>query len=153
MFDQAVKELAQNYSVTELREALLSLVKVKGQHITKAIDIKSILTPYAAEEQEYFLLITLNSSHEVIKIHEVTKGLLNRTLVHPREIFRRALLDNAASIIVAHNHPSGSVDPSPEDKEITTLINESARLMGITLLDHVIIGADNYYSFREDDSL
>jgi len=153
MFDQAVKELAQNYSVTELREALLSLVKVKGQHITKAIDIKFILTPYAAEEQEYFLLITLNSSHEVIKIHEVTKGLLNRTLVHPREIFRRALLDNAASIIVAHNHPSGSVDPSPEDKEITTLINESARLMGITLLDHVIIGADNYYSFREDDSL
>ena len=153
MFDQAVKELAQNYSVTELREALLSLVKVKGQHITKAIDIKSILTPSAAEEQEYFLLITLNSSHEVIKIHEVTKGLLNRTLVHPREIFRRALLDNAASIIVAHNHPSGSVDPSPEDKEITTLINESARLMGITLLDHVIIGADNYYSFREDDSL
>ncbi|MBN1892326.1 MAG: JAB domain-containing protein [Clostridiales bacterium] len=148
-----ISELREKYTVSELREALFSHMPQTGECIRAAVDAQQILKPYAAEEQEYFLLITLSAKHTVIKLHEVTKGILNRTLIHPREIFRRAIIDNAESVIVAHNHPSGNVEPSPEDREITRRLKEAGAIMGIPLLDHIIVGSDSYYGFQENAEL
>jgi DNA repair protein RadC len=79
----------------------------------------------------------------------VSLGTLNSSLVHPRETFRRAVIAGSASIIVAHNHPSGEVDPSDEDTKVTKLLHESGNTLGIKLFDHVIFTNDKFYSFRE----
>ena len=76
-------------------------------------------------------------------------GSLNASIVHPREVFKAAILLNAASIVVAHNHPSGDPAPSREDREVTRTLNEAGRLLDIPLHDHVIVGAEGYFSFRE----
>lgn len=104
---------------------------------------------YGQMDVEYFLCITLDGAHRVINIHEVTKGLLNRTLVHPREVFRSAIKDNAAAIIVAHNHPSNQLEPSSEDRELTSRLREAGDIVGISILDHLILARSSYFSFME----
>jgi DNA repair protein RadC len=103
----------------------------------------------ACAKTERFMVITLNSAHEMIKFHVITQGLVNRTMVHPREVLRPAILDNASAIIIAHNHPSGKVEPSSEDREITIRLNKAAKIIGIPLLDHIIVSKKGYYSFIE----
>ena len=104
--------------------------------------------------QENFLSITLNGVHEVIKIHHITKGLINRTIVHPRECFYPTIKDLASAVIFVHNHPSGSAISSPEDDEITKRLSMTAQIMGINLLDHIIITPQgNYYSYRQENRL
>lgn len=104
-------------------------------------------------KQESFYVVTLDGAHKPIKALEVTKGLVNRTLVHPREIFRDAILDSAISILVAHNHPSGTLEPSTEDKEITRKLKQAGEIIGIDVLDHLIVDSSGrskgYYSFAE----
>lgn len=100
---------------------------------------------------EYFFGITLNGAHQIIDIHTITKGLVNRTLVHPREVFRPVLLDNATAIIVAHNHPSGNLEPSREDKDITNRLKEAGDLLGIKVLDHIIFSSNGYRSMLENN--
>ncbi|MCK5736037.1 MAG: JAB domain-containing protein, partial [Spirochaetaceae bacterium] len=79
----------------------------------------------------------------------ISRGILDRTLVHPREVFVDPLSDRAAAIVCGHNHPSGICDPSPEDRELTRRLKESGELLGIPLLDHVIFTHSSYYSFLE----
>ena len=100
-------------------------------------------------KQEVFLVLTLSSSNRLIRIVELTRGILNSALVHPREVFREALTDAAAGILVVHNHPSGDTQPSGEDRQITRRLVEAGELMNIPVLDHIIIGGGGYYSFRE----
>ena len=102
-----------------------------------------------ASNQEVLKLIILNTKNEVIKIKDVFKGSLNSSLVHPREIFNEAIRSSAASIIICHNHPSGDPTPSSEDIKVTTRINESGEIIGIKLIDHIIIGRNNYVSLKE----
>ena len=83
-------------------------------------------------------------SHEVI-----STGSLNASLVHPREVYLHAILQNAAAIVVAHNHPSGDPNPSREDRALTRRLAEAGRILGIDLLDHVVLGHGCYYSFKE----
>lgn len=104
---------------------------------------------YSRKAQENFLVIALSGSHSVISVRIITVGLLNRTVVHPREVFRQAMLDNAATIIAAHNHPSGSLIPSPEDLEITQRLKEAGEIVGIELLDHLIISKSGFASLKE----
>lgn len=99
--------------------------------------------------QEVLKLIILNTKNEVIKIKDVFKGSLNSSLVHPREIFNEAIRSSAASIIICHNHPSGDPTPSSEDIKVTTRINKSGDIIGIKLIDHIIIGRNNYVSLKE----
>lgn len=108
------------------------------------------LLKFANRKQEEFVVVTLNGSNEVIRTRSISKGLVNRTLVHPREIFRPAIKDNAAALIIAHNHPSGSIEPSKEDVELTTRIKAAGELIGIGVLDHIIISKKGYYSFLEE---
>ena len=103
--------------------------------------------------QEYFIVITLDGANHIIEKRVVFIGTLNRSLVHPREVFADALSDRAASIIIAHNHPSGQLEASAEDIAITKRLNESAKLLGIELLDHVIFTKDGYLSMRDIELL
>ncbi len=123
------------------------------RRITRPEDIIPLLIHWADRPQEYFLVLTLNGAHEVLRVRPVTRGTLNRTLVHPREIFVHALHDRAAAIICAHNHPSGNLSPSPEDKELTDRIYKAGELLGIPLLDHVIFAEEGYYSFLDRGEL
>ena len=95
----------------------------------------------------------MNAVNEVIAVRIVTIGLLNQSLVHPREVFWWAIKDNAAYIVLAHNHPSENNNPSNEDLEITAKLVEASKIMGIDILDHIIFSKNGYYSFRDDGKL
>lgn len=99
-----------------------------------------------AEESLY--LVTLDAANQVTGLFEVSRGSLNASIVHPREVFKRAILQNANSIILVHNHPSGNVEPSKEDIEITERLIEAGKLLNIPVLDHIIIGDGDYTSLR-----
>lgn len=120
-----------------------------GTKIRQAMDILPLLAAYAAAKQEHLLCISLNGAHEVIKTRVVTIGLVNRTQVHPREVFADPLIDRAAAIIVAHNHPSGELTPSRDDIEVTNRLKDAGKLLGIELLDHIIVTTRGHYSFCE----
>jgi DNA repair protein RadC len=121
--------------------------------ITAPSDILPAVWEYAEKNQEHFIVTSLNGAHEVIETRVCSIGLLNRTLVHPREIFRQAIIDSAAAIIIIHNHPSGNLEPSQEDNEITKRIKDAGIIIGIEVLDHIIISKCGYYSFLEEGKL
>ncbi len=121
--------------------------------VTAAADIVPAIRYLAENTQEVFAVADLDGAHKVIEIREVTKGLINRTLVHPREIYRGAIVSNAASIILVHNHPSGNMEPSQEDIEITRRIKQAGGIIGIEVLDHIIITKGGFYSFLEEGKL
>ena len=138
----------------ELMEELKKYAATKkGDHITGPKTVYEALLDKTLIDHEEFYAISVDGQHHITKIHTVTTGLVNRTLVHPREIFRNAIIDNAVAIIVAHNHPSGSLDPSTEDKQITKSISDASKIIGIDLLDHVIISKEGFYSFLEHGDL
>lgn len=101
------------------------------------------------EPAEVFGILCLTTKHRVIAYHEVSRGSLDATLVHPREVFKAAILANAAAIILTHNHPSGDPTPSPDDVVLTQRLVGAGELLGIDVLDHVIIGDGRWVSFRE----
>jgi DNA repair protein RadC len=110
----------------------------------------NLVKRYAKAKQEHFILLPLNGAHSVISVSIVSIGLVNRTIVHPREVFCRAISDRASAIIVCHNHPSGSVRPSDEDKQVTLQIYNAGELIGIPLLDHIVFSKRGYTSLRKD---
>jgi DNA repair protein RadC len=99
--------------------------------------------------QEHFIALYLNTKAELIKKETLFKGSLNSSLVHPREIFKHAVVNSAASIVICHNHPSGDPTPSKNDIDITKIIHKNSLMMDIELIDHIIIGRNKYFSFRE----
>jgi len=100
-------------------------------------------------DRESFCILCLNTKNEPTAIHQVSIGTLNASLVHPREAFKLAILSNSASVIAAHNHPSGEPTPSPEDVELTQRLRDSGTLLGIDLLDHIILGDGTFLSMKE----
>ena len=99
--------------------------------------------------QEVFMVLLLDSANNLLRDVTVTTGLLNSSLVHPREVFRPAILEPAASIILLHNHPSGNPEPSAEDVAVTRQLSEAGKLFGIPVHDHVIVTPGGYTSFAE----
>jgi DNA repair protein RadC len=104
-------------------------------------------------KQEEFRVILLDTANTIIGEQVVTRGSLNISVVHPREVFKKAIANSAAGIIVLHNHPSGNPSPSEEDRQITKTLSEAGKIIGIQLLDHIIIAGRNYYSFIEHKEL
>jgi DNA repair protein RadC len=102
---------------------------------------------FGSRSQEHFICLSLNGAHELLACRTVTIGLVNRTVVHPREVFSDPLLDRASAVIVAHNHPSGQLLASKEDDEITFRLSSAAELLGIKLLDHLVFSLEGYYSY------
>jgi DNA repair protein RadC len=117
--------------------------------ISTPADILPHVSFLSGKKQEHFICITLNGANEVIHTRTITMGLLNHSLVHPREVFADAITDRAASIICVHNHPSGTLDPSSQDVAITRQLADAGTLVGIRLLDHVIITDSGWLSMKE----
>ena len=122
---------------------------LRDRRIATPADAWQLVRHFADRKQERFLCCTLNGAHDVLAVRIITLGLANRTIVHPREVFAEAVADRACAILVAHNHPSGRLDPSQEDRDITQRIREAGELLGIPLLDHLIFSQDGYASMME----
>ena len=121
--------------------------------ISSPADVDGLLRGRIANlDRENFVVVLLNTKNEVLESPTVSVGTLSSTLVHPREVFKPAIRASAASVVLAHNHPSGKMEPSREDREVTSRIGEAAKILGIEVLDHVILG-DGYFSMKEHDLL
>lgn len=124
-----------------------------SKRIKKPMDIIPFIQSYSLRKEEHFICIMLNSAHEILKLKVISKGILNQSLIHPREVFADPITERAAAIILAHNHPSGNVMPSEIDFEATKKVLEASRIIGIHLLDHIIITKTDFFSFREQTDL
>ena len=117
--------------------------------VTRPEDILPLVAHLREKRQEHFVCIALNGAGEVLGNRVITVGLLNHSLVHPREVFADAITDRAASVICVHNHPSGSLEPSSQDIAITTQLKEAGSILGIQLIDHIIVTKTGHVSMRE----
>ena len=153
----SIEELKAIHGVSEeLASGILIALELgrrKGEKRKRIIscpaEIFAEIRHYADEEQEHLIVMALNGCHEVIFIKRVSSGLVNRTIVHPRETFADAIKERATAIVIAHNHPSGNIEPSSDDKDVTRRIQKAGEILGIRLLDHIIITSNAYYSFLE----
>lgn len=119
---------------------------VEQPTIDNISDVVAQLSDIRNKKQEYFVCLSLDGANHLINRRIVTVGILNASLVHPREVFADVITDRAAGIIVAHNHPSGTIEPSPEDIQTTKRLKQAAELLGIGFYDHLIVTADDYRS-------
>ena len=115
-------------------------------------DLLSRLAGLKFEPQEHFVVVTLNSANFVINVHDVTSGLVNQAPIAPREAFAKAIEDRAVSVILAHNHPSGSTEPSEQDFAITRMLCAAGKVLQIPVIDHIIVGKGGYTSMCRLDS-
>ena len=121
----------------------------EGARVREAKDVLPFVQQIREKRQEYFVCLSLNGANEVIENRVVTVGLLDSNQVHPREVYADPLTDRAASIIVAHNHPSGTLEASPEDVALTDRLARAGKLLGIPLLDHIIVTKRGYLSLKQ----
>jgi DNA repair protein RadC len=148
-----VKDAPASYKLPVVR---CTLVK-DGSHkapldqISRSEDANRVLQSYLeGVDREYFVALLLNTKNKAIGIYTVSVGSLDSSIVHPREVFKVAIISNTAAIIVGHNHPSGESRPSKEDIEITSRLVDAGRILGIELLDHIITGGDGYTSLVKE---
>ena len=175
--DRLSKTVVRKLSETNCVNLIQTLLSIKGMGESKALavaaaiefgrrknchntariinprDVVPFVRSYSMYQKEYFLTVTLNGGHEVIQIRVASVGTVSKAIVHPREIFSEAIKENAAAIIVCHNHPSGNCTPSDEDIKTTSVLMEAADILGIALLDHVIFDKTSYFSFVENGLL
>ena len=113
--------------------------------------VASLVAKYVGiPDREMFVVLAINTRNKITGIHTVSVGSLDTSIVHPREVFKFAILANASSIIVAHNHPSGDTTPSSDDIELTKRLKQASEILAIDLLDHIVLGHDGQYlSFRD----
>ncbi len=138
---KAAYSLSKRVIITDFKSKVQvnSTLIILKKYVPKLIDLKV----------EHFYAIYLNSANHIIKETKVSEGILNASLVHPREVFKDAILNTAARIILIHNHPSGNPQPSVQDKEITKQLQDAGKIMGIEILDHIIIAGNRHFSFAE----
>jgi DNA repair protein RadC len=158
--DQGIPPVKELVRLTGLGESKASAVAamlefgrrrwgMAGAKITAPGDIFNTVRHYADRRQERFICLSLNGAHEILAVRVVTVGLVNRTIVHPREVFADPLSDRSCAICVAHNHPSGDLKPSLEDDEVTETLWKAAKILGIRFLDHIIFSAAAYFSYNQ----
>jgi DNA repair protein RadC len=128
-------------------------IKPEGVKIETPADLLPHVRHFADRKQEHFLCATINGANEILNIRVVSMGLIDRSPVHPREVFADALSDRISAVIVAHNHPSGDLEPSPSDMNITSQLKDAGLIVGIELLDHIIFNRTGYFSFLEEGKL
>jgi DNA repair protein RadC len=141
------------YRVTLVRESSISL---HDQRLNNSADSERLIrTHLQGVDREHFVILLVNRKNEVIGINTVSVGSLISSVVSPREVFKPAILANAAALIAAHNHPSGDPKPSPEDRALTVRLHDAGKLLDIPVLDHIIIGdgTSRYYSFADNGRL
>jgi len=156
-FEVRVEDLTSLAGVGQAKAALILAameyarrrIKPEGLKIATPSDVLPLIRHFADRKQEHFLSITINGANEVQNVRVVSIGLVDRSPVHPREVFADALADRASGIIVAHNHPTGGLEPSQADRDITLQLRQAGKIMGIELLDHIVFNGNAYYSFLE----
>lgn len=139
--------MAKVSAALELGRRLGGTAKRRVKNVS---DVYDLIRHYGDREQEHFICITVNGALEVVHTRIVSVGLVNRTLVHPREVFSECIRRMGTAVILAHNHPSGNLIPSNEDIELTARLRKAGDILGIEVLDHFIFSADGYYSMREN---
>lgn len=160
--EQEIKSVIEPYVVPRLELIVvrdcataipmpMSIDQIKRPRCVNSPQISAeILMPLLQQRRrEHFLILLLTTKKNIIGYHEVSVGSLNASIVHPREIFNVPLRESAASIILAHNHPSGDPTPSQEDLEVTRRLVEAGNILGIHITDHLIIGDGCYFSFKQ----
>lgn len=141
------------------RRVQLSLVRETAEEpydktVSSSAAVYRLLRPLIADKpQEEFYALYLDSRHRIVAVHQVSRGTADSAHVHPRDVFGPALMLAATAIIVAHNHPSGDVQPSQEDRQLTERLRKAGDLLGIHCLDHLIVGTSSFYSFAEGATL
>jgi DNA repair protein RadC len=145
-----IAKASQIMAAIEFSKRFLIKDRVK---ITCANDVVKMVDGLKNKRQEYFLTLTLDGAHNLIQKRTVFIGTLNQSLVHPREVFADAITDRSAGIIFVHNHPSGSIKPSKEDIYITDRLIKVGELVGISVVDHIIVSKNGYFSFEEEGML
>jgi DNA repair protein RadC len=147
--DDALRERWE--AVLELARRALSSPLPRSEPVRSAADVfdryRYLVGDLPVEE---FLAVLLDVKHRVLRDVRVSMGILNGSLIHPREVFAAAVAERAAAVVLVHNHPSGDPSPSPEDREVTRRLRSAGGIVGIPVLDHVIIGCCSFYSFREE---
>ena len=142
------------YSVKMVKETPLKVRGNKPKTVTNPATAAAIVTEaLGCLDREAFGLLMLTTKNSILGFHVVSIGTLNSSIVHPREIFKAAFLAGAASIILVHNHPSGDPSPSQEDLEVTRRLVDAGNILGIAVRDHIIIGDDCFFSFKNDGLL
>jgi len=142
-------KVAQIKAAIELGHRIYKEVGVVKPKITSPLDVVDLVMEMQFLDKEHFKVITLSTKNHVIGIEEVSIGSLNSSIVHPREVFKRAVEKSAASVILIHNHPSGDPEPSKEDIQVTNRLVKAGEILGIEVLDHIIIGEGRYKSLKE----
>jgi DNA repair protein RadC len=125
----------------------------RGVRIRYPAEIFQLIRHYADYPQERFISLSMNGAHEIIATRIVTVGLVNKTIVHPREVFADIIGDRASALCVAHNHPSGAVKPSHEDDEVTERLKDASEILGIHFLDHIIFTCTDFFSYSHEKRL
>jgi DNA repair protein RadC len=149
LFAREKQVIVPRYSVRLVQD---SLHRYDGRRLHGASAVRDFLQDIGLQDKaaEEFHILYLNTKNQVIGMEMVSKGTLNASLVHPREVFKGALLANANALILAHNHPSGNVEPSSADKQVTETLVKAGKLMDVKIIDHLIIGATGgFFSFSE----
>lgn len=142
---------AQIAAVFELARRLETFIEEPKRKICSPKDVYSLMYPKMREQKkEKFITLYLDTKNQVLKEEVVSIGSLNASIVHPREVFKSALLESSASVIMVHNHPSGDPSPSREDIMVTEKLVEGGKLLGIDILDHIIIGDGRYVSLKDE---
>ena len=157
----SLEKLMQIHGLGSVKaSAIISAIELSKRYLIKqnkkiksSKDVYDELKEYRNKKQEYFIAIYLDGANHICFRSVITIGILNQSLVHPREVFAPAIEHRCASIIVAHNHPSGELEPSSADIAITDRLKQSGRLLGIELIDHLIFTQEGYYSFEEQGML
>jgi DNA repair protein RadC len=126
-------------------------IKPEGLKIKNPEDVLPLVRHYADRKQEHFIVVSLNGANEVLNVRVVTKGLVNRTQVHPREVFADVIADRACAVIIAHNHTSTNLKPSEDDLIVTNRLVEAGKILGIQILDHLIFNHKSVFSIFRDE--
>lgn len=147
-----IKMVINFLSIKQVKESSVRYSAISKKRIRSPHDIRDILTDVLELDSlsvEKFGIINLDVKNQINGIHIISQGTLNATLVHPREVFKAALLNNSNSIILFHNHPSGDPTPSKEDVDMTKRLKQASEIMGIDILDHIIVGDERFVSMKE----
>jgi DNA repair protein RadC len=143
------------YEITKIKQVTVEIQNELKQRLLEPTDVVQIAHYFIGDDdREIFLVICLNSHHKVIAVHRCHIGSLTSTIVSSREVFKACILNNASSVILAHNHPSMNLQPSPADITLTQLLMKAGMILDIPLLDHIIINQKgNYFSFKDSGYL
>ncbi len=145
-----VRRVARLEASVELGKRLVRRSNGKGRTISTPEDVDELMRPLVAGlDREHFWALMLNTKNRLLRVAEVSVGSLNASIVHPRELFKEAVKVSAASVVVAHNHPSGDTQPSGADIALTRRLVKAGDVLGIEVLDHVVLGGDEHTSLRE----